>query len=61
MTEKEFEKKHCLLCGTQLCGRISDEEMREGCFYYQKEILGKQILHELLEEVNRIYRNSQQE
>ena len=54
MTEKEFEEKYCNLCGTQRCGGITDEEMREGCSHYQKEILGKQTLHELLQEINRL-------
>ena len=61
MTEKEFAEKYCLLCGTQRCGGVFDEEMREGCSHYQKVILGKQTLQELLEEINRTYRNNKQE
>ena len=61
MTEKEFEEIYCRLCGTQRCGGVFDEEMREGCAYYQKVMLGKQTLRELLEEINTVYRNSKQE
>ena len=56
MTESEFETNYCLLCGTQRCGGIHDKIFREGCSHYQKEMLGKQTLHEMLEEVNRLYR-----
>ena len=61
MTEKEFEEKYCHLCGTQRCGGVFDEEMREGCAHYQKIMLGKQTLHELLQEINNAYRNRHQE
>ena len=50
---EEFAKVHCEMCGTQRCGGVYDEEMREGCEYYQKEILGQQTLHEMIEEINK--------
>ena len=31
----EFEEKFCKLCGTQLCGGVLDEELREGCLEYR--------------------------
>lgn len=52
MTEKEFYDKYCHLCGSQRCGGVFDEDMRDGCSHYQKEILGQQTLRELLEEIN---------
>lgn len=61
MTEKEFEEIYCRLCGTQRCGGVFDEEMREGCAHYQKIILGKQTLYEFLEEINVAYENNKQE
>lgn len=35
MTLDEFEQKFCKLCGTQLCGGVLDEELREGCLEYR--------------------------
>ena len=52
-TLEEFAKVHCEMCGTQRCGGVNDEEMRDGCDYYRKEILGQQTLHELLEEISK--------
>lgn len=50
---EEFAKIHCEMCGTQRCGGVNDKEMREGCDYYRKEILGQPTLHEIIEEINK--------
>ena len=38
MTREEFFDNYCVLCGSQRCGGIDDEEMREGCTYYQSYV-----------------------
>ena len=37
MTLDEFQEKYCVLCGTQRCGGVYDEEFREGCEHYKEE------------------------
>ena len=41
MTKKEFYNKYCRMCGTQRCGGPDDENFRDGCPFYRKEILKK--------------------
>lgn len=50
---EEFAETHCQMCGTQRCGGVYDEEMREGCDYYRKEFLGLPTLHEMLVELSK--------
>ena len=44
MNEQEFETTYCRTCGSQRWFGISDTEMREGCSYYQRVILGNKTL-----------------
>lgn len=41
MEQEKFEQKYCLMCGTQRCGGITDEEFRDGCPHYINEYLTK--------------------
>lgn len=50
---EEFRKRHCELCGTQRCGGVYDEVWREGCEYYQHEILHQKTLKDILYGENR--------
>ena len=34
----KFHEEHCKLCGTQRCGGVKDELMREGCPEFKREI-----------------------
>lgn len=36
MTLEEFEKKYCMMCGTQRCMGVHDEDYRNGCPYYRE-------------------------
>lgn len=45
---EEFKKRHCEMCGTQRCGGVYDEDFREGCEYYQHEILHQKTLKDIL-------------
>ena len=40
MAPWEFTRKYCKNCGSLLCGGIDDEEWRETCIYYNKELFG---------------------
>lgn len=33
MDKKQFYETYCMLCGTQQCGGIDDEEFSSGCLY----------------------------
>lgn len=39
--EQRFIDEHCCMCGSNVCAGMNDVPARDGCEYYQKEILGQ--------------------
>lgn len=53
ITLDEFREKYCTMCGTQLCGGVTDEDFRDGCAHYQREILKQPTLQDILSSLPR--------
>lgn len=53
VTLNEFSEKYCLRCGSQRCCGVTDEPFRDGCAYYQREILKQPILQDILSSLPR--------
>ena len=49
----DFEKEYCRNCGTQRCGGISDEEMRDGCVWYRQKVLGQPNMDDMIKIISK--------